>query len=194
MTQPVAPAAERPGYGRVTKLLHWLMFVALLGQFVVGYAIERADDLLAWAVDRWLGGEEEGLLAVHAGIGIVILSLAIVRVIWRRRVGLPPWAPGLSALERRIAHRVEQILYGMMFLIPLTGLALVLVSGEDWDLRGGEWQAPYEWVDDDVLLPAHIATHLTFLAAFAVHVGLVLKHQFIDRDRLLSRMLWGGGR
>lgn len=77
----------------------------------------------------------------------------------------------------------------MMFLIPFTGLALALVSGEDWDLGGREWEAPYEGADDDVLLWAHIATHVTFLTAFTVHVGLVLKHQLIDRDRLLRRML-----
>lgn len=76
-----------------------------------------------------------------------------------------------------------------MFLIPLTGLALLLVSGEDWDLGTREWQAPLELADDDVLLGAHIATHLAFFAAFATHVGLVLKHQFIDRDALLRRML-----
>jgi len=49
--------------------------------------------------------------------------------------------------------------------------------------------APLELVDDDVLLAAHIATHLVFFAALAVHVGLVLKHQLVDRDGLLKRML-----
>jgi cytochrome b561 len=44
-------------------------------------------------------------------------------------------------------------------------------------------------VDDDILLGAHILTHVAFFLAFAVHVGLVLKHQFVDRDNLLRRML-----
>lgn len=178
-----------PGYPVGTKILHWAMVVALSIQFVLGYAIDRADDLLEWFVDGWLGGQEDRLVLMHVGIGLIIISLAIVRVVWRRTVGLPPWAPGLSELERRIAHRVEQVLYWLMFLIPLTGLALVLVSGEDWDLGRGQWQAPVEWLDDDVLLGAHIASHLTFFAALAIHVGLVLKHQFIDRDHLLRRML-----
>jgi cytochrome b561 len=43
-------------------------------------------------------------------------------------------------------------------------------------------------LDDDLLLGAHIATHLTLFVALVVHVGLVLKHQFVDRDRLLNRM------
>ncbi len=181
--------SEGAAYGVVARLLHWVIFVALLVQFVVGYAMERADDLLQWGVDRWLGGNEERLLFFHAALGVGILVLAVARVMWRRIAGLPPWAAGLSPRERRVAHRVEQVLYGMTFLIPLTGLALVLVSGEDWDLGTRGWQAPYEWIDDDVLLVTHIATHVTFLAALCIHVGLVLKHQFVDRDRLLRRMI-----
>lgn len=182
-------AAEGAGYSRVTKLLHWAMVAALLVQFVLGYAIDRFDDLLEWSVDRWLGGEEEGLVVLHAAIGAGILLLALVRVVWRRVAGLPPWAPGLSERERRLAHRVEQVLYWTMFLIPLTGLVLLFASGESWDIGAGEWQAPYELVDDDLALGAHIATHLVFFGALAAHVGLVLKHQFVDRDGLLRRML-----
>lgn len=182
-------ATQEAGYHFVAKVLHWTMFVVLAAQFVVGYAIDREDDLLAWAVDAWLAGEEEQLLGVHAGLGLVLLLLAVFRVLWRSAAGLPPWAPGLSDRERRVVHHVERILYATMFLIPLTGLALVLLSGEDWNVGAQGWRAPLDWVDDDLLLGTHIATHLTFFTALAVHVGMVLKHQFIDRDRLLRRML-----
>src|SRR5690606_14130445 len=117
------------------KFLHWTMFLALTAQFVVGYGMDRGEFLLEWAVDRWLGGEEEALLPVHVALGILILALALIRVIWRKSLGLPPWAEGLAPGERRLAHVTERVLYWLMFLIPLTGLALVLVSGEDWDLR-----------------------------------------------------------
>lgn len=177
------------GYGVVTKSLHWVTVAALLAQLVVGYSLERADDLLEGAVDRWLGGEADRLVLVHAALGVSILALAVVRVVWRRATPLPPWADGLSPLERRTAHLVETTLYWVLFLIPLTGLGLVLVTGEDWDLGGRKWQAPRDWVDDDLLLTAHITAHLVFFAAVLVHVGLVLKHQLVDRDRLLNRML-----
>lgn len=182
------PPEER-GYGTVLKVLHWTMFLAFVAQFVVGYAMDRADDLLEGVVERWLGGEEEALLPIHATLGLVILVLAVIRVAWRKFAGLPAWAESLSAAERRLAHSTELILYWLMFLIPLTGLALVLVSGEDWDLSRGEWQAPWDWVDDDLLLAGHVAAHVAFFVAFAAHVGLVLKHQVVDRDRLLYRML-----
>ena len=175
-------------YGIVARTLHWLVFVLLAVQFAVGYAIDRAQDLIGGTIDETVGGED-GLVLVHVVLGITILVLAVVRLAWRRIHGLPPWAETLSALERRIAHWVERTLYLTMFLIPITGLGLVFLSGEDWDIGEAEWEAPLEVVDDDVLLAAHIATHVVFFAAFAVHVGMVFKHQFVDRDGLLRRML-----
>jgi cytochrome b561 len=165
------------------------MFLALMAQLVLGYAIDRFDDLLEGPVDRWLGGEEDNLLIVHAGLGAIILIMAIVRFIYRQVAGLPPWAETLSASERRFAHNTELTLYVLMCLIPLTGFALVLVSGENWELLGQEWETPLDLVDDDILLAAHIATHVAFFVAFAAHIGLVLKHQLINRDGLLRRML-----
>jgi cytochrome b561 len=173
----------------VARFLHWAIFLAIGLQFVIGYAMDRFDDLLEGPVDRWFGGEEENLLLVHASLGVLILVLATWRAIWRRFAGLPPWAPTLSEGERRLAHATEITLYFLMFLIPLTGLGLLFASGEEWEIWGREWESPIELADDDVLLAGHIATHVLFLVAFAAHLGLVLKHQFVDRDRLLRRML-----
>lgn len=186
---PTRSSGVKPAYAPLARILHWAMFVAMGAQFVIGYAMERFDDLLEQPVDRWLGGEEENLLLVHGALGVAILGMAAARLLLRRTHGLPPWAPTLSARERRIAHWTEVVLYVLMFLIPLSGLALLFFSGEDWDLWGREWEAPFELADDDLLLAGHISTHLLFAAAFAVHIALVFKHQFLDRDRLLRRML-----
>ncbi|MFO7293813.1 MAG: cytochrome b/b6 domain-containing protein [Acidimicrobiia bacterium] len=180
---------DETGYGTVTKALHWVTVLAMAAQFLVGYAIDRADDLLDPVADRFFAGEPEGLVVVHAALGTGILLTTIVRLVWRRTAGLPPWAPGLSRRERAVAHTVEVGLYWLLFLIPVSGLGLFLFSGESWELGRGEWRAPWAWVDDDVLLAVHIAGHALFFLAIAVHVGIALKHQLIDRDGLLRRML-----
>jgi cytochrome b561 len=61
-------------------------------------------------------------------------------------------------------------------------------AGEDWEFGRREWRAPLEVIDDDLLLGAHIATHIVFRGALTVHVGMVLRHQLLDRDGLLRRM------
>ena len=168
------------GYGAVTKVLHWATVVALVAQFALGYLMEASDSGRGRGRGRGegpgrgrgRGGEDdyslEGALGVHVALGVLILSLAGLRVAWRR-TGLPPWAETLSAGERRLAHWTERTLLLLLFAIPTTGLVLVL---------GG----------DDDMLGWHVATHIGFFLALAAHVGLVLKHQVINRDRLLSRM------
>ena len=63
----------------------------------------------------------------------------------------------------------EKALLSLIFLIPLSGLLLVYGS-DDW-------------------VGLHIATHIAFFVVVAVHVGLVLLHTVVKRDRHLARML-----
>ncbi|MGH9134016.1 MAG: cytochrome b [Ilumatobacteraceae bacterium] len=167
----------------MTKTLHWLTVAAIVTQFTIGYSLDVGGS--GRGRGRGRGGEpgrgrgrggddldvfgDDGLLTAHVVVGVTILVLATVRLWWRHRSTLPPWADGLSATERTVAHWTERALYLMLFVIPLSGLWLVLVS------------------DDAVT--AHVASHIAFFVAVAAHVGLVLKHQLIHRDRLLRRML-----
>ncbi len=109
------------------------------------------------------------LLTAHVIVGVTILVLATTRLVWRRHRTLPPWAPGLTATERTLAHWTERALYTLLFAMPLSGLWLVLVS------------------DDAVAV--HVACHVAFFVVITAHVGLVLKHQVINRDHLLRRMI-----
>ena len=170
------------GYGWVTKLLHWLTVTLLVAQFVVGYVMVddsghgrgrgRGGDSGGSGHGRGHGGggdEVLNLLPIHVALGIAILVAAILRVFWRVSTPLPPWAQSLSAAERRIAHHTERMLLTMLFVIPPTGLVVLL--------------------GDDDLLGLHIAAHIVFFVALAAHLGLVLGRGLRGRPVLLRRML-----
>ena len=109
------------------------------------------------------------LLPLHVGLGILILVIAIVRVFWRVSTPLPPWAESLLAAERRIAHHTERLMLVMLFVIPPTGLVVLL--------------------GDDDLLGVHVAAHIVFFVVLAAHLGLVLGRGLRGRPVLLRRML-----
>ena len=67
------------------------------------------------------------------------------------RQGIGHEAESLSAAERRIAHHTERVLLVMLFVIPPTGLVVLL--------------------GDDDLLGPHIAAHIVFFVALATHLG-----------------------
>jgi cytochrome b561 len=128
----------------------------------------------------------------HKSLGLAALALAMARL-WSRRAGvLPPWAPGLSAFERRLIHRYEQALYAAMFVMPLSGFVYVMAGGYGV-LLFGLWPLPDPIGEWKALAAAarvvHAAAAIILAAAIAIHAGLVLRHQFILRDGLLSRML-----
>ena len=167
------------GYGAVTKALHWLIVFALVAQFVLGYGMEELSE---WSTRSEEGDADEALVFLHGWVGGAILVLASVRLLWRRATALPPWAEQLSVLDRRAEHRVEQLLYLLLFVIPTTGLALLFLSGEEREVGvDAEWQPPYDLLDDDVLLSAHVGSQLLLYAAVAVHVGIAVRRRTVGR-------------
>lgn len=177
------------GYGIVTRFWHWLTVALLIIQFVLGYGMESFAE--AWFEEDSAGGGSGGdrvragddqLVFAHAWIGGTILAVAIVRLVWRHTTPLPNWSERLTVLDRRIEHRVEQVLYTTLFVIPLSGIALLYFSGEERELHDRrEWLPPFDVVSEDLTLGLHIAGHVAFYVALAVHVGLALRRRTVTR-------------
>jgi cytochrome b561 len=130
---------------------------------------DLASDVLSDVVAGNASGDGISLPEVHVALGLTIIVLAVVRTLWRRSTPLPPWAEHLSGAERRLEARLEKLLLALLFVVPATGL-LLMQAGDDW-------------------LPLHVTAQIAFLVTIAVHVGLVLRHTVLKRNRHLARML-----
>jgi cytochrome b561 len=153
------------GYGAVTRTLHWLTVLAIGGQFTIGYTMNVDAVGTAWA-DLGSGdlfGDGLSLAEGHVLLGLVIVALAVARLVWRSSTSLPPWDARLTSADRRFVHATEIALLTLQFVVPATGLLLVVGSYD--------------------LLPVHITAHIAFFAVLAAHLGMVVG------KRLLPRML-----
>ncbi len=184
---PMPLLSSSQGYGALPKALHWVAALLFAFQFLSGLIMTRMDEhglALHLHQDDWYNW--------HKTIGLVALLVAIGRL-WARRAGeLPPWAPSLSAVERRVVHRAEQLLYIAMFVMPLSGFVFTMAGGYGVLLAGaialpnpiGRW---------DLLATlaqiTHVAAAILLVLALATHLGLVLWHTLVLRDGLLLRML-----
>ena len=124
-------------------------------------ALDRQEDVVEEDAYAVLDGSFD-VVDLHVVLGLVILALAVVRTVWRVTTPLPPWDERLAALDRRVANATERVLIATQFVIPLSGLWLVLA-------------------DDDSVLPLHVAGHVAFFVALVVHVGLTLKRGTLAR-------------
>ncbi|WP_341861161.1 cytochrome b/b6 domain-containing protein [Gymnodinialimonas sp. 57CJ19] len=118
--------------------------------------------------------------------------VAVVWIINRLMERLPPWAPTLTTFEQKFIHRVEQVFYTAMLVMPISGWLYVMYGHYGVNLFG-VWEMPRPLPRDDTLRDVfkwvHIVAGWVLLAAMVGHIGLVLRHQLFKKDGLLKRML-----
>ncbi len=176
------------GYGTITKTFHWLVFFIFFNQYLVAYS------MLNTAVNETgLGGYSQAtLFNWHKSIGLIALLVILLRYTWRKTTRLPNWADSLSRSERKLIHWYELILYAAMFIMPISGYFYVMAGGYGVHFFS-TWHLPNPIPRSETLAFVarwtHIGTGWIILAGLTVHVGLVLKHQLVDKDGLLRRML-----
>lgn len=165
-----------------SRILHWLMAAMLLAVLFIGVAMVASL------------GNYHRLVAIHRPLGIMILILAAIRLVNRMFTTLPPFPPTMSVMEQKIASASERLLYALMFALPLVGWGM-LSAGHYPIVMFGPVHLP-------AILPANptlyailrkthtVLAYLLFLT-FLAHLGGVLFHQLIIRDRILNRMaIW----
>ena len=172
-------------YGAVAIALHWLLGLAIIGSFAVGvYMTDLPFSPLRLKLYNW-----------HKWAGVAILTLSAARLLWRlthRPPALPAAVEAAMPRWQRIAHHgTHHLMYLLFFAIPLTGWAYSSAAGFPIVWFGVLPLPDLIGVDKEL---AELIKPLHKLAAFGLgllvlmHIGAALKHQWIDRDRLLGRM------
>ena len=172
-----------PGYGPVTRVLHWTVAVLIIGLLWLGWYMV---DLSYY--DAWYNAS----LTWHKALGMVALVAGAVKLGWVMGTHAPAPLASMAAWERMATRAMHGILLAMMVAIPVTGYIVSTSSGAGVGVFG--------WFEIPALLPANeglrdlaIALHfyLAYITAALVllHAAAALKHRFVDRDGVPRRML-----
>lgn len=175
-------AGEPKQFALQSRILHWLMAVMLLAMLFIGVSMVASL------------GNYHRLVAIHRPLGILILILAAIRLVNRMCTTLPPFPPTMSPREQQIASATERLLYVLMFALPLVGWGMLSVGHYPIVMFGPVHLPPILPANPTlyaILRKAHtVLAYLLFLT-FLFHLGTVLFHTLIIRDRLLDRMaIW----
>jgi cytochrome b561 len=178
-------------YSRTAIVLHWAIALLLIGNFAGGLLM---GDLLG-ADDpetRQLGFS---VVQLHKNFGLAILLLSLVRLGIRLTAGAPPLPDHMTPTERLLSKLTHWGFYAVMILVPLSGWIMVSASPLGFPTV---WFGLFEWPHLPIGSSKEIAgaaseAHeiMAFFGAglFFLHVAGALKHQFLDRDDVLARML-----
>jgi len=169
--------SEAHRYGAVAVTIHWTTALAIFGLLASGLAMGRLND----------AGKTD-LLRVHAIVGVSVLVLTLLRIAWwafaDRRPGDVSGQPRWQAAAAWAVHR---LLYVVIIVMGISGIAMIALTGAGTILFGGE-AGPLPSFHAVPPRAAHGTGYLVLSALIALHIGAALYHQFVRSDRLLGRM------
>jgi cytochrome b561 len=187
------PQTEAPlRYTRTAMVLHWLIALLIICNAALGLSAESFPD-------SWV----RTVVDTHKSIGITVLGLALLRILWRVSHRPPPLPKAFPKWEHGAAHIAHFLLYLLMIGLPLSGWLhdsawkdaathpMHLFGLIPWPRLGfvmhldpvlkeslhDRFGALHEWLG------------YALYALLAMHVGGALKHQWIDRKSVISRMV-----
>ena len=177
-------------YSTLAIALHWLLALALLGMFIVG----------SYMADLPFSPQRLQLYNWHKWAGVTILALSVFRLVWRL-THRPPELPesveaAMPSWQLKAYHATHVALYALFFIVPLMGWAYSSAAG-----------FPIVWFGQiplpdllpvnkefaELIKPLHEISAFALVGLAGLHIAAALKHQLIDRDGLLQRMLPGRG-
>lgn len=173
----------QPRYTTTAMIFHWLVAVLIIGAFTMGLVMTDIPGITPTKLKYY---------SWHKWAGITILALATLRLLWRLTHPAPPYPATMPGWQRSAANGLHSLLYVLMFAVPLSGYLYTLSAGIPV-VYFGLFELPVIIDANPALKPVLKAVHywlnMTLAACVALHVAAALKHQLIDRDGVLKRML-----
>ena len=171
-------------YGSVARWFHWTIAVLIITNLLIGFF---HDALPRNVVGQWMNA--------HKAIGLTVLVLSLARLAWRLGHPAPRQMPNHAAWEKMLAKITHWTLYVFMVLMPLAGWLMVSAAEKQRPMSFfGFFPLPFLPTGADKSLAglgheAHEIIGWGFVVLLVLHVGGALKHQWLDGDHTLGRMV-----
>ena len=170
-------------YAPSRRRLHWLMVLLMVAVFVL---IEFRGEFERGTAARTF------MVQGHFWVGLAILALMLPRLLLAVRRPAPPVRPPLPAWQAVPAKAVHLLLYAMLVVQPMLGLATAWADGK-------QLLVPFTSVAVPALIAAnadlahqledlHELVGTGFYWVVGLHVLATLYHHFVRRDDTLRRM------
>ncbi|WP_163559152.1 cytochrome b [Halomonas sp. NO4] len=171
----------RSGWGLVSILLHWVLAIAIVGLFALGWWMTGLGYYDSWYnLAPWW----------HRSVGMLVLFATLLRLVWSL-VNPTPRALG-HRLERLAAHLGHIALYVLMLVVLASGYLISTADGHPisvFDL----FEVPA--LVSDLPNQATLAGEIHWYSAWVLvilaagHALAALKHHLVDRNAVLKRMI-----
>ena len=152
-------------YSRLQIALHWIIAALILVQLTINSDMQQAF------AQRIAGGPLPSDFGAwfHAGMGILALALALLRLLVRTKRGVPSPPKGVHPVLNALSHGTHVLLYGFLFFMPVTG-ALAWLAGIE------------------LAAVLHELGRLILIPAILLHIGGAVVEEVVLDNRVLRRI------
>lgn len=159
------------------KVMHWLFASVILGAIGIAFYMD----------DMPFSPQKMQLINYHKWLGVLALILAAPRIY----AGLTGYAKRpLSTWEDTLAHICHKLMYVLMVIVPLAGMAMSQAKGYPVVLFGLVPMPTLPFVTKDMaemLTVLHVTSANLLVATVVLHVVGAVKRQ-LSGDKVISRM------
>lgn len=169
------------GYGSVSRILHWLTVLLVLGLFPAGL-------IMTSGVDRTI---QNPLFIAHKSAGALLLVIVAFRIVWALTHRAPPLPESLSPIQKLAAHATHLGLYVFLVIMVVSGYVRVTAGGFPIDLFDAIGIPPLVPKSESVAATAktiHAVAKYGLALLVVMHVGAAALHGLVLRDGVFSRM------
>lgn len=175
----------KESYGGVTRFFHWLIFLLITVQLLLGLLMgDIANNL-------WHARAH----TIHKSLGLVTLLFAVLFIFWRWFNPRPGWPQSMPRWEKIIADAVHTVLHWLIVLMPLSGWLMSTAANKPpsffWLFTVSLPLVPHNSALASTAAVLHLVLAWAITVFAVLHVLAAAKHYFIDKDRILQRMLKG---
>ena len=169
-------------YTPVAISLHWLIALLIFAGWGLGF----------YMADLPLSPDKLRYFSWHKWMGVTTFVLACFRMGWLATHAVPALPRAMPRWQARVARATHFVLYLFMFVIPLSGWLMSSAKGVPTvyfgvlpipDLIGKDKAIGH------ILELVHTTLAFSLAALVGLHIAATIKHQFMDHDSLLGRML-----
>ncbi|MET4692233.1 cytochrome b [Endozoicomonas lisbonensis] len=170
-------------YGLVSILIHWISALTVFGLFGVGLYMMSLSyyDPLYQSLPWW-----------HKSIGLTLFAATLFRLLWKAINIRPAHLPEHSKTIIRLAVSAHHLIYILLFAIMLSGYLISTADGRPVSFFGWfEVPALISGISgqEDIAGDVHFYLAWSLVILASLHGLAAIKHQLIDRDRTLTRMI-----
>lgn len=164
-----------------TILFHWLTGLSFLSVLGLGLYLDKLPK----------GAEKMEIMSLHKSLGVLVFIVAVLRLAWRFKEGSISSLANLPKIQFIASSAVHHLLLLATISMPLSGILMSIGGGRAVDIFGlviFESGDKIEWLGS-ISHTIHTGSVNVVLLILLLHIAGALKHQIIDKDGTISRML-----